>query len=113
MQLTLIQAHLSFINAPNFESPTDAGHDNIYDVVTQVTDSFGSIDTQTVAVTVIDDNEAPKFFEFCGPSVLEANMVENSVLPIATFATVAATDQIESLTRLCLTKEISISSPSL
>ena len=84
--------HLSFINAPNFESPTDAGHDNIYDVVTQVTDNFGSVDTQTVAVTVSDVNEAPKFFEFGGPSVLEANMVENSVLPIATFATVAATD---------------------
>ena len=45
---------LSFITAPNFELPTDAGGNNVYDVTVQVSDGHGGIDTQAIAVTVTD-----------------------------------------------------------
>ena len=42
---------MSFIAAPDFEAPTDAGANNIYDVTVQVSDGT-NIDTQAIAVTV-------------------------------------------------------------
>jgi hypothetical protein len=50
-----INAHtgaLSFVTAPNFEAPTDAGHNNVYDVIVQTWDSYGDIDTQALSVSV-------------------------------------------------------------
>src|SRR5947207_1610851 len=35
---------LSFVTAPDFELPTDAGGNNIYDVTVQVSDGHGGID---------------------------------------------------------------------
>ena len=54
---------MSFIAAPDFEAPTDAGADNVYDVTVQVSDGT-NIDTQAIAVTVTNVNEntnAPVF----------------------------------------------------
>jgi Tol biopolymer transport system component len=48
---------LSFVNAPNFEAPTDAGGNNIYDVIVQVTDGIGGTDTQAIAASVTDAND--------------------------------------------------------
>ncbi|MBL7650163.1 MAG: hypothetical protein JNK74_28695, partial [Candidatus Hydrogenedentes bacterium] len=48
---------LSFITAPDFEAPTDAGGDNIYDVIVQVADDQGSTDTQAISVTVYSSND--------------------------------------------------------
>ena len=45
---------LSFLTAPNFELPTDAGGNNIYDVIVKATDQGGLFDTQAIAVTVKD-----------------------------------------------------------
>ena len=46
---------LSFIAAPSYESPGDAGGNNVYDVTVQVSD--GSLtDTQAIAVTVTNVN---------------------------------------------------------
>ena len=45
---------LSFVTAPNFELPTDAGGNNVYDVTVQVSDGHGGIDTQAIAVTVTE-----------------------------------------------------------
>src|SRR5262249_2903133 len=57
---------LSFATAPNFEAPADANHDNVYEVTVQVTDqplgaTLGNarFDTQDLAVTVTNVNEAP------------------------------------------------------
>src|SRR5262249_4324855 len=44
----------SFLTAPNFEEPTDADRNNVYDVTIQVSDGHGGIDTQAIAVTVTD-----------------------------------------------------------
>ena len=41
---------LSFVTAPNFELPTDAGGNNVYDVIVQASDGHGGIDTQAIAV---------------------------------------------------------------
>ncbi len=47
---------LSFVSAPNFETPTDAGANNVYDVQVRVSDG-ALTDTQTIAVTVTDEVE--------------------------------------------------------
>ena len=49
---------LTFVSAPDFESPQDAGADNIYDVVVQITEDDGATDTQAIAVTVTAANES-------------------------------------------------------
>ena len=48
---------LSFISAPDFE----ADRPNVYNVIVKVTDKGGLIDTEPVAVTVTNVNEAPVF----------------------------------------------------
>ena len=47
---------LSFVAAPNYEAPTDAGANNVYDVIVQVSDG-ALTDTQAIAVTVTDVSE--------------------------------------------------------
>ena len=49
---------LTFINAPNFEAPTDAGGDNSYNVDVSINDGSTTV-TQSMTVTVINMNEAP------------------------------------------------------
>jgi len=44
---------LSFVSAPDYETPTDAGANNVYDVTVQVSDGTLT-DTQTIAVAVAD-----------------------------------------------------------
>ena len=48
---------LAFLTAPNFEAPTDAGGNNVYDVTVQVSDGNGGSDTQAIAVSVTNQNE--------------------------------------------------------
>ncbi|TRX70924.1 Ig-like domain-containing protein [Carboxylicivirga sp. M1479] len=43
---------LTFITAPDFESPMDAGTNNIYDLIVQVEDADGLKDSQAITVTV-------------------------------------------------------------
>ena len=43
---------LEFVNAPDYEVPTDVGGDNIYDLVVTVTDSDGLSDSQVLAISV-------------------------------------------------------------
>ena len=50
---------LSFAAAPDFETPLDANADNVYDVMVQVSDGT-STDTQSIAVVILDVNEAPR-----------------------------------------------------
>jgi hypothetical protein len=53
---------VNFIAPPNFEAPTDAGADNVYNITVQVDDGAGagnSIVTKAVAITVTNINEAP------------------------------------------------------
>jgi lysophospholipase L1-like esterase len=45
---------LRFIAPPDFEAPTDAGGNNVYDVIVTVNDGAGGSDQQAIAVTVLD-----------------------------------------------------------
>jgi Ca2+-binding RTX toxin-like protein len=49
---------VTFKASPNFESPTDAGGNNIYDIVVNVTDGVNAIATKAVAIAVTDVNDA-------------------------------------------------------
>jgi hypothetical protein len=50
---------LTFVNAPDFEAPTDSGANNSYDVVVQVGDGLGGSDSQSLSITVTNANDAP------------------------------------------------------
>ncbi len=79
---------LSFVAAPDYEAPTDAGADNVYDVTVQVSDGTLS-DTQAIAVTVTPGNEAaPVITSNGGGASAAVNVAENST----TVTTVTATD---------------------
>ena len=79
---------LSFASAPNYESPTDSGANNVYDVQVQVSD--GSLtDTQDIAVTVTNVNEAPVITSNGGgATATPISVAENST----TVTTVTSTD---------------------
>ncbi|MDB5384402.1 MAG: hypothetical protein JWM11_48 [Planctomycetaceae bacterium] len=51
---------LTFTTAPNFENPLDNGGNNVYDVIVTVTDGGSLTDSQSIAVTVANRNEAPQ-----------------------------------------------------
>ena len=48
---------LTFVSAPNFEAPTDAGLNNVYDVVVSVSDGNSGSDSQAIAATIVNVNE--------------------------------------------------------
>ncbi|WP_375194580.1 cadherin domain-containing protein [Sphingobium sp.] len=52
---------LRFLVAPNFESPSDADGDNVYQLIVAANDGNGGVDTQSLSVTVHDvpDGAAP------------------------------------------------------
>jgi len=45
---------LTFVTAPDFETPIDDGGDSAYEVVVEVSDGVGGTDTQALTVTVIN-----------------------------------------------------------
>ena len=50
---------LSFADPPDFESPADAGRDNVYEVTVVAADDQGLTDSVAVTVTVTDHGEGP------------------------------------------------------
>ena len=50
---------LTFNSAPDYENPTDAGANNVYDVEVTLTDSQGTTDVQTLAITITNINDNP------------------------------------------------------
>jgi hypothetical protein len=80
---------LAFNTAPDFEAPGDVGANNVYDLVVQVSDGQGGLDTQAIAVTVTAVNEAPSITSDGGGATAAVNAVENQTA----VTTVTATDQ--------------------
>ncbi|MBX3325246.1 MAG: DUF4347 domain-containing protein, partial [Nitrospira sp.] len=68
---------LSFVSAPNYESPTDSGGNNIYDVIVTVADGVGGADSQSIAVTVTNTNDAPVLAD----TVLSLTVAEDAGAP--------------------------------
>jgi len=48
---------LAFVVPPDFEAPTDAGGNNVYDVVVSASDDDGALDSQAISATVHNVNE--------------------------------------------------------
>ena len=48
---------LTFAAAPDYEIPTDADGDNVYEVQVTISDGAGGSDVQALSVTVTDDND--------------------------------------------------------
>jgi len=70
---------LTFKLAPDFETPTDAGGNNVYDVQVTVTDDGTSLltDVQDIAVTVNNVNENPVITSNSGLASAAINAAEN------------------------------------
>ena len=75
---------VTFLTAPNFEAPADAGGDNVYNISVTATDGAGNASLQAVAITVTDANEMPSL-----TSGAAASFAENAT---GTVYTAAATD---------------------
>ena len=68
---------LTFNAAPNFEVPTDADGNNVYEVIVQVSDGTLTA-TQAIAVTVTNANEAPTITSNGGGAVGLTAIPENT-----------------------------------
>ncbi|MBK8961159.1 MAG: cadherin domain-containing protein [Proteobacteria bacterium] len=75
---------VTFVSSPNFESPTDVGANNVYDLTVTASDGTRTVN-QAIAVTVTAVNEFSPVFT----SAASANFAENGA---GTVVTVQATD---------------------
>ena len=76
---------LAFNTAPDFESPSDNGKDNTYDLAITATDTIGKSANQDLAITILNLNDNPPQF------VLSANSFDVAENTTA-ITTVAAND---------------------
>ena len=76
---------LAFNTAPDFESPSDNGKDNTYDLAITATDTIGKQASQDLAITILNLNDNPPQF------VLSANSFDVAENTTA-ITTVAAND---------------------
>ena len=78
---------LSFVSAPDFESPADTGGNNVYDVVVGATDGQFT-DSRSVAVTVTNVNDmAPVIASNGGGAVASVSIDEGTRNTTTVFAT--------------------------
>ncbi|TSB01856.1 beta strand repeat-containing protein [Sphingorhabdus contaminans] len=81
---------VSFINAPDFENPADAGGNNVYNIIVRATDNVGGFDEQAIAITVTDVSEgsSPVIISNGGGATASVTIDENTTA----VATVQAED---------------------
>ncbi|WGM40739.1 cadherin domain-containing protein [Caulobacter sp. NIBR1757] len=82
---------LSFVSGRDFEVPTDSGGDNIYNVIVQVSDG-ANVDTQALAVTVTNVNEAPAITSGGAGPTASYSIAENFNPPLVASLTRADPD---------------------
>ena len=81
---------LSFASAPNFEAPSDANSDNVYELSLRASDGRAIV-SQDLTVTVTDVNEAPSFTSSSTASAAENN---SGTVYTATASDVDASDTL-------------------
>ena len=86
---------LTFKSAPSYETKSDSGANGIYDVIVTVTDNGALTDTQALAITVTDVNEAPIITSDGGGATASINVAENQTA----ITTVTSTDVDAGATR--------------
>ena len=73
---------LTFTAAPDFESPNDAGANNVYDVIVTVSDAASATDVQALAITVTDVVEVANFtIDAIADTNVDENTIYNGVTP--------------------------------
>ena len=70
---------VTFKAAPDFESPKDAGGNNVYDVTVIATDNGSLTGTKNVAITVTDAGDAPTDIALSASSVAENQPINTAV----------------------------------
>ncbi|WP_417481960.1 cadherin domain-containing protein [Maricaulis sp.] len=65
---------VTFIAAPDYENPEDAGGDNVYDIVVSASDGTNTTD-QAVAITVTDQNDNAPVFTSASSFVVPENQL--------------------------------------
>ena len=83
-----ITARVRFLTSPNFESPTDFGTNNVYDILVRATDAAGNFANQSIAITITNVNEAPSITNSSSNPTATSSQAENITL----VTTYAATD---------------------
>ena len=71
---------VTFKTAPNFEAPTDAGGNNVYDITVSASDGVNTSVAQAVAITVTDVVEAPP--SLAGQSVIDLGSYGKLIAPV-------------------------------
>ena len=66
---------VTFVTAPNYEAPTDAGGDNVYDITVTANDGVNTSAAQAVAITVTNVGEA-------GESVIDLGAYGKLIAPV-------------------------------
>ena len=91
---------LSFASSPNYESPTDSGGDNVYEVTVVARDDASNSGTLDVVVTVTDQNEGP---EISGQQSLSFTENQTTERVLATYTATDPEDPSALITRWSLT----------
>ncbi|MDX9815157.1 MAG: cadherin domain-containing protein, partial [Sulfurimonadaceae bacterium] len=80
---------LTFKSAPDYETPTDNGTNNVYNVIIRATDNIGYTD-QNVAITVTNVNEAPVITSSATATAIDENSGAGQVVYTVTSTDVDA-----------------------
>jgi T1SS-143 domain-containing protein len=84
---------VTFKTSPNFEAPADAGGNNVYDIIVNVTDGVSPAVTKAVAISVTNVNEAPVI-----TSGATGSQAENTAISNVVYQTVASDPEGVALT---------------
>ncbi|MEQ1813439.1 MAG: peroxidase family protein [Candidatus Nitrotoga sp.] len=86
---------ISFIAAPDFENPADAGANNVYDVTVQATDGL-NIDTQAISIIVTNVNDTSPVITSNGAGVNAVITIVEMGNPVITTVTATDADNINT-----------------
>jgi hypothetical protein len=91
-----VTAFIRFKNSPNFESPSDNGGNNVYDLVLTATDLASNAGTQTITITVTDvvDTSAFNSFTLSGPASFRTVVTITANVTVASRVTFRARNVI-------------------
>ena len=73
-----VTARIRFLSSPNFESPTDVGTNNGYELSIRATDTAGNFANQSITISVTNVDEAPTIGINSSASTHSITQAENS-----------------------------------
>ena len=82
-----VTARIRFLSSPNFESPTDVGANNGYELSIRATDRVGNFANQSITISVTNVNEAPTITINSSNATHAITQAENSTSVVTYTAT--------------------------